>query len=307
MPSREGSVESLEETDSQHSGDQDPSSSSPVILPRFESLSPSSSIAGDTSHFQQLAASVPGAHDEPSRSSQQEVRSTTAPTANIPSPSAISQRTMPVVSVSDSDSDDDLIPGDLFQPLIQAQAASQFYNPRVQADLALPQKRRRAYSPDYSETCDYEEERKLDLQVLGDPGLMLLRNPPPWRTPQSLTASHRMPVSVVKPKPDSHGGLVDPKPPVTHLAKKRKTGMGGAMGIWNQIKASSKTPSQSTSGSVSAPASTHTSTTSTKPTLGGRQVVPKIEPLQKQDNKPVRRTTLGRAPRPPGTIVWKSK
>ncbi|KAF8608922.1 hypothetical protein BDV93DRAFT_212994 [Ceratobasidium sp. AG-I] len=306
-PHDEGSFESLEETNSQLSADQDRSSSSPVFLPRFESLSPSPPIPEDVPSPQEPIVPHLGEHEEPSYSSPQDP-STTAPStaANSPSPSSASERSMSIITVSDSNSDDDLFPGTSFEPLVQAQAASQFYNPRAQAGLAPPQKRRRTYSPNHSEDYDSEEERKLDLQVLGDPRLMLLRDPPPWRAIEILSALQRKPVYLSKTKPEGQGGVADPKPPLAHLAKKRKTGMGGAMGIWNQIKAASKAPLQPTGGPISAPTPSQASTTSTRPTLGGRPLVPpKAELLQKQDDKPVRRTTLGRAPRPPGTIVRK--
>lgn len=217
---------------------------------------------------------------------------------------------MSVISVSDSDSDDELLHEALFESLVQAQTASQFYNTRAQAGLALPQKRRRTHSPGFSsEYYDSEEERKLDLQVLGDPALMLLRNPPPWRTLESLIASRLKPAVLPKVKPERQGVLADPRPATAHLAKKRKTGMGGAMGIWNQIKASSKTPSQVAPASnlATAPASTEVNVTSARPALRGQPLLSQTQSSQKQDDKPVRRTTLGRAPRPPGTIIWKAK
>lgn len=303
--SEEDLAETFEEPDSRDSPVQDPSSSSPVFLPRFESLSPSPPLLEDTSPPQKPTPFHPSAHNKSSSSSHGEDPSTAS---NDPDPVPTSEPAMSAISVSDNDSDNEILHEALFESLVQAQTASQFYNPRAQAGLAPPQKRRRTHSPGFSsEYYDSEEERKLDLRVLGDPTLMLLRNPPPWHTLESLVASRLKPVVPPKVKPESQGVLADPKPATAHLAKKRKTGMGGAMGIWSQIKASSKPPSQvaPVSNLATAPASTEANATSARPTLRGQTLLSQTKSSQKQDDKPVRRTTLGRAPRPPGTTIWK--
>ncbi|KDN45163.1 hypothetical protein RSAG8_05078, partial [Rhizoctonia solani AG-8 WAC10335] len=178
-----------------------------------------------------------------------------------------------------------------------------FYGARAQAGLAPPKarKRRRRYSSASSESYDSDEEREKEekmeaelqrrqMEDISDKDwqLMLLREPPEWSAAETLIATVRT--------WKQHQSQNTPTPPDLSSAKKRKAGTGEAAARWAQIIASRKRPSQSATPQ-------HTNATS----LGtSSQIHPPIVPTSTPgDRVPVRRTTLGRAPRPPGTIVRK--
>ncbi|CAE6459169.1 unnamed protein product [Rhizoctonia solani] len=126
-----------------------------------------------------------------------------------------------------------------------------FYNARAQAGLAPPKarKRRRRYSSASSESYDSDEEREKEkkmetelreerMKSISDRDwqLMLLREPPEWRTTETLMTTvrtckqHRPQNAATQPHPSS--------------AKKRKVDAGEMATRWAQIKASRKPPSQ---------------------------------------------------------------
>ncbi|KAG8715822.1 hypothetical protein FRC11_014472 [Ceratobasidium sp. 423] len=181
-----------------------------------------------------------------------------------------------------------------------------FYSARAQAGLAPPKtrKRRRRYSSASSESYDSEEEQEKEAELrreriesisVGDWELMLLREPPEWCETEALMTAvrtrrqHRPQNAVAKPDLSS--------------AKKRKVGAGEMAARWAQIKASSKPPSQAPSQLV-----TSRDTSLSRPTTNTQtHALITQTPASTKGGIPVRRTTLGRAPRPPGTIVRKPR
>ncbi|CAE6418685.1 unnamed protein product [Rhizoctonia solani] len=182
-----------------------------------------------------------------------------------------------------------------------------FYNPRVQAELAPPKvrKRRRRYSSASSESYDSDEEREKEKKMEAelrrrrmeaisnkDWQLMLLREPPEWCETDTL-------VTTVRTWKQSRSQNAPAQPDLSS-AKKRKVDTSGPAAMWAHIRASrpsgppnqsaaphkAKTPSSGTSTQIRPPVAQASSST-----LGGQA--------------PARRATLGRAPRPPGTIVRK--
>jgi hypothetical protein len=173
-----------------------------------------------------------------------------------------------------------------------------FYNSRAQAGLAPPKvrKRRRTYSSASSESYDSDEERgaekRMQIEAISDEDwpLMLLRTPQKWATTEALQA-------MVRTQRPSQQNI--PKQPDLSSAKKRKVGTGETAALWAHIKTSNKSLGQSSSQSQALQSATTHSTQS-------RQIRPPTTqiPVSKQGERiQVRRTTLGRAPRPPGTIV----
>ncbi|KAF8739563.1 hypothetical protein RHS02_04892, partial [Rhizoctonia solani] len=174
-----------------------------------------------------------------------------------------------------------------------------FYDPRAQAGLAPPKmrKRRRRYSSASSESYDsdeeWEAERRFEIECISnqDWPLMLLRKPQEWATEtlQAMTRAH---------KPNHSQSELEQ--PGLSCTKKRKVGANEMARRWAYIKASNKPLAQppnqdqtlqhATIVRSSQPPQMHPPTTQAPPQI--------------QDGRThVRRTPLGRAPRPPGTII----
>ncbi|GAB1521325.1 hypothetical protein RhiTH_004419 [Rhizoctonia solani] len=174
-----------------------------------------------------------------------------------------------------------------------------FYDPRAQAGLAPPKmrKRRRRYSSASSESYDSDEEReaerRFEIECISnqDWPLMLLRKPQEWATEtlQAMTRAHK----------PNHSQSELGRPGLS-CTKKRKVGANEMARRWAYIKASNKPLAQppnqdqalqhATIVRSSQPPQMHPHTTQAPPQI--------------QDGRAhVRRTPLGRAPRPPGTII----
>ncbi|KEP53633.1 hypothetical protein V565_027980 [Rhizoctonia solani 123E] len=186
-----------------------------------------------------------------------------------------------------------------------------FYNARVQAELAPPKarKRRRRYSSASSESYDSDEEREKEkkmedelqrrrMEAISDKDWqrMLLRQPPEWSEAETL-------ITTVRALKQYRSGDVPAQPDLS-TAKKRKVGTSEAAARWAQMKASSKGPSQVPSQST-VPQQINTIGLRTSSQI--RPPVTQISTPTPTDRAPVRRTTLGRAPRPPGSIVRKPR
>lgn len=214
----------------------------------------------------------------------------------------------PSISHSSQDSGDDE-PNDfaLTDAIIQEHTGSvagvpHFYDARAQAGLAAPQKRKRhtRYSWESSPSYDSEEERrKIELSARSSTSLklMLLRKPPPWSTTEQLVASASQKLASQQ---------VQPQPSTVVSAKKRKVDASGAMAMWAQIKASNKKPGESSGQSSTATVPARLVTASKIPATQSN-TLPQAPTGKPMDDNPVRRTPLGRAPRPPGTVVRKFK
>ncbi|CAE6430444.1 unnamed protein product [Rhizoctonia solani] len=175
-----------------------------------------------------------------------------------------------------------------------------FYDPRAQAGLAPPRmrKRRRRYSSASSESYDSDEEREAErrrqIESISDQDwpLMLLRNPQEWvttKTLQTMASAHK------SSRPQNA-----PKQSDLSYTKKRKVSTSQMAARWARIKASNKPLSQSSNQPQTLQ---YTNITHSTQAL---QIRPPITqaPIQAQGGQAqVRRTTLGRAPRPPGTIL----
>ncbi|KAG8687283.1 hypothetical protein FRC08_012068 [Ceratobasidium sp. 394] len=187
-----------------------------------------------------------------------------------------------------------------------AQAIPGFFNPRAQAGLAPPKrKRRRRYSSESSRSYDSEEEHKkqrTNLSSFGDVELLLLRRPPPWSTVQKLIVAKQKIKASAQLQSWGQGGAGQSGVSLSQPAQKKAT-PGGAKAVWNLIRASSSKKSTLPSSSPSSmPASS-------RPAINAGRAFPLAtlsQPSQAQA-KPVRRTTLGRSPKAPGTVVWKLK
>ncbi|KAG8690980.1 hypothetical protein FRC08_010305 [Ceratobasidium sp. 394] len=187
-----------------------------------------------------------------------------------------------------------------------AQAIPGFFNPRAQAGLAPPtRKRPRRYSFESSRSYDSEEEHKkqrTNLSILGDVELLLLRRPPPWSTVQKLIVAKQKIKASAELQSRGQGGAGQSGVSLAQPAQKKAT-PDGAKAVWNLIRASSSKKStlpSSSSGSMPA---------SSRPAITAGRAFPLAalsQPSQAQA-KPVRRTTLGRPPKAPGTVVWKLK
>ncbi|KAH7339627.1 hypothetical protein B0J17DRAFT_627693 [Rhizoctonia solani] len=184
-----------------------------------------------------------------------------------------------------------------------------FYDARAQAGLAPPKarKRRKMYSSASSESYDSDEDRekveKMEAEIrrrqvesVSDKGwqLMLLREPPEWAATEIL-------IDTVRAR-KQHRAQGVPTQPAISSAKKRKVDGGEMAARWAQMKASNKPPSQVANQSVTSHhmnvaratnSHTHSLNVQTPASTQGEQA-------------PMRRATLGRAPRPPGTIIRKS-
>ncbi|KAG9128059.1 hypothetical protein FRC07_005646 [Ceratobasidium sp. 392] len=177
-----------------------------------------------------------------------------------------------------------------------------FFNPRAQAGLAPPKRKRGLWSSsESSKGYDSEEEHKkqrTSLSVLGDVELLLLRRPPPWFTVQKLIDAKQKTKASTGLRPQNQAGTDKPELCSAQLSKKRKNGLDGAKTAWNLIRNSSSKKSASSSSSTAHPLATNESQASPSATLP--------QPSQKEDKR-ARRTTIGRPPKAPGTAVWKTK
>jgi hypothetical protein len=252
-----------------------------------------------------LGSEQPAGIDSTPNGSYQEDFSTFPDSSSPPA----SYSTEDVVQSSDDDLDDILLDDVLEQESRNAEAIPGFFNSRVQAGLAAP--KRKLTTRDSSESLeshdseDGPKRRKMNLSGLGDVELLLLRKPPPWSIVERIVAAKRKAATLTNVKVHSQDGTGKPEVPVAQLAKKRKVSSDGALAAWNLIKASSSKKSTPPSSSSGSPLTVPPRATNASQASQVRSpAVP--QPSQGQD-KPVRRTTLGRAPRAAGTSLWKSK
>ncbi|KAG8757724.1 hypothetical protein FRC12_010224, partial [Ceratobasidium sp. 428] len=211
-------------------------------------------------------------------------------------------------SLSGSSNDDSLIDVLEYESGNAERAIPGFFNPRVQAGLAPP-KRKRGHR--YSESSksndsqgslegDHKKQRTI-LSSLGDVELLLLRRPPSWSTAQKLVAARQKTKASAGFQSRDQSGTNKSVLGSAQLAKKKESVLDGGRAAWNRIKESSSKKSLSPSSIANLKAIT------SPPAISQSQASPSVtlsQPSRAQD-KSTRRTTIGRPPKAPGTVVWK--
>ncbi|KAG8695642.1 hypothetical protein FRC09_009021 [Ceratobasidium sp. 395] len=212
-------------------------------------------------------------------------------------------------SLSGSSSNDSLVDVLEYESGNAKRAITGFFNPRVQAGLAPPKRKRgHRYSSESSKSNDSEgnlegdhKKQRTILSSLGNVELLLLRRPPSWSTAQKLVAARQKIKASAGFQSRDQSGTNKSVLGSAQLAKKKESILDGGRAAWNRIKESSSKKSLSPSSIANLKAITSPSA------ISQSQASPSVtlsQPLSAQD-KSTRRTTIGRPPKAPGTVVWK--
>ncbi|KAG8746328.1 hypothetical protein FRC10_005317 [Ceratobasidium sp. 414] len=284
---------------------QEPMPSSPISTRTVQSPSPAPSLLAGGPSPEWPTALPTGLNELPQTTTHMAGSDGQGDSPNTQNSLRLTPNSEDILEPSDDDSSDVFLDDVLNRESENAaQVIPGFFNSRAEAGLAPPKRKRtRRYSSETSRSYDSEEESKrqrTNLSSLGDVKLLLLRRPPPWSTVQKLIVAKQKIKASVGLQSRGQGGTGESPP--AQLAQK-KVIPDGDKAMWNLIRASStKKPIPPSSSSGPTPAGSRSAINASQ---ASRLATPP-QPSQAQD-KPVRRTTIGRPPKAPGTVIWALK